>query len=430
MTSIDTVFALSSGAGRSAVSVIRVSGPACGSLLCSLIGKMPKPRELALRVVRHPRTGEQLDKALAVWLPAPGSFTGEDCAELHLHGSTAVVSAVMAAMAAVNEGHEVAYGEDSVTGKFDEMVRDLFGANAIGFPMFNGTGANVVALQAATNRWEAVICASSAHIHADEGGAPEKMAGLKLWTVPTSTGKITAEQVASQIFDMGVVHRAQPGVVSITQTTEMGTLYQVEEIREIAEMAHKHGLLVHLDGARISNAAAALGLSFKQFTTDAGVDLVSLGGTKIGAMAAEAVIITDASSARGKAMAEAMPFLRKTSMQLASKMRFMSAQLNALFENDAAVALSNARHANAMAARLYEGVVRISAKHPEVSVENPAEANAVFPVLPGWLTEKLQQDYRFYVWNQETGQVRWMCAWDTTEADVDGLLQKLEEQLS
>ena len=206
MTSIDTVFALSSGAGRSAVSVIRVSGPACGSLLCSLIGKMPKPRELALRAVRHPRTGEQLDKALAVWLPAPGSFTGEDCAELHLHGSMAVVSAVMAAMAAVNEGHEVAYGEDSVTGKFDEMVRDLFGANAIGFPMFNGTGAYVVALQAATNRWEAVICASSAHIHADEGGAPEKMAGLKLWTVPTSTGKITAEQVASQIFDMGFVH--------------------------------------------------------------------------------------------------------------------------------------------------------------------------------------------------------------------------------
>ncbi len=340
-----------------------------------------------------------------------------------------VHSAVMAAMAEVNEGHEVAYGEDSVTGKFDEMILELFGPNALGFPVFNGTGANVVALQAATNRWEAVICASSAHIHADEGGAPEKMAGLKLWTVPTSTGKITAEQVASQIFDMGVVHRAQPGVVSITQTTEMGTLYQVEEIREIAEMAHKHNLLLHLDGARISNAAAALGVSFRQFTTDVGVDLVSLGGTKIGAMAAEAVVITDVTSPRGKALAEAMPFLRKTSMQLASKMRFMSAQLIALFENDAAVALSNARHANAMAARLYEGVVRISAKHPEVSVENPAEANAVFPVLPAWLTEKLQQDYRFYVWNQETGQVRWMCAWDTTEADVDGLLEKLQQHL-
>ena len=338
--------------------------------------------------------------------------------------------AVMAAMAAVNEGHEVAYGEDSVTARFDELVRELFGPNAVGFPIFNGTGANVVALQAATKRWEAVICASSAHINVDEGGAPEKMAGLKLWTVPSSTGKLTPEQVESQIFDMGVVHRAQPGVVSITQTTEMGTLYQVDEIRAIAEVTHRHGLLLHLDGARISNAAAALGMSFKQFTTDAGVDLVSLGGTKIGAMAAEAVIVTDASTARGRELADAMPFLRKTSMQLASKMRFMSAQLNALFENQAELALTNARHANAMASRLYDGVVRIAQAHPEVSVENKAEANAVFPVLPDWLTERLQQDYRFYVWNQETGQVRWMCAWDTTVEDVDGLLAKLEQNLS
>lgn len=338
--------------------------------------------------------------------------------------------AVMTAMAEVNHGHEVAYGEDSVTAKFDALVKELFGPNAVGFPVFNGTGANVVALQAATKRWEAVICASSAHIHVDEGGAPEKMAGLKLWTVPTSTGKLTAEQVESQIFDMGVVHRAQPGVVSITQTTEMGTLYQLDEIRAIADVAHRHGLLLHLDGARISNAAAALGMTFKQFTTDAGVDLVSLGGTKIGALAAEAVIVTDSSTARGRELADAMPFLRKTSMQLASKMRFMSAQLIALFENQAALAVENARHANAMASRLYEGVVRIAAAHPEVSVENPAEANAVFPVLPDWLTERLQADYRFYVWNQETGQVRWMCAWDTTVDDVDGLLGKLEDALS
>ena len=338
--------------------------------------------------------------------------------------------AVMTAMAEVNHGHEVAYGEDSVTAKFDALVQELFGPNAVGFPVFNGTGANVVALQAATKRWEAVICASSAHIHVDEGGAPEKMAGLKLWTVPTSTGKLTAEQVESQIFDMGVVHRAQPGVVSITQTTEMGTLYQLDEIRAIADVAHRHGLLLHLDGARISNAAAAIGMTFKQFTTDAGVDLVSLGGTKIGALAAEAVIVTDSSTARGRELADAMPFLRKTSMQLASKMRFMSAQLIALFENQAALAVENARHANAMASRLYEGVVRIAAAHPEVSVENPAEANAVFPVLPDWLTERLQADYRFYVWNQETGQVRWMCAWDTTVDDVDGLLGKLEDALS
>ena len=352
----------------------------------------------------------------------PRGFASDNYAGVH--------PAVMAAMAEVNHGHEVAYGEDSVTARFDEVVRELFGPDAVGFPIFNGTGANVVALQAATKRWEAVICASSAHIHVDEGGAPEKMAGLKLWTIPTSDGKITADQVAGQIFDMGVVHRAQPGVVSITNTTEMGTLYQVDEIRELAEVAHANGLLLHLDGARISNAAAALGMSFKQFTTDAGVDLVSLGGTKIGAMAAEAVIVTDASTERGRALAEAMPFLRKTSMQLASKMRFMSAQLVALFENQAELAIVNARHANAMASRLYDGVVRIAQAHPEVSVENPAEANAVFPVLPAWLTEKLQQDYRFYVWNQETGQVRWMCAWDTTVDDVDGLLAKLEQNLS
>lgn len=352
----------------------------------------------------------------------PRGFASDNYAGVH--------PAVMAAMAEVNHGHEVAYGEDSVTARFDEVVRELFGPNAVGFPIFNGTGANVVALQAATKRWEAVICASSAHIHVDEGGAPEKMAGLKLWTIPTSDGKITAEQVAGQIFDMGVVHRAQPGVVSITNTTEMGTLYQVDEIRSLAEVAHANGLLLHLDGARISNAAAALGMSFKQFTTDAGVDLVSLGGTKIGAMAAEAVIVTDASTERGRALAEAMPFLRKTSMQLASKMRFMSAQLVALFENQAELAIVNARHANAMASRLYDGVVRIAQAHPEVSVENPAEANAVFPVLPAWLTEKLQADYRFYVWNQETGQVRWMCAWDTTVEDVDGLLAKLEQNLS
>jgi threonine aldolase len=337
---------------------------------------------------------------------------------------------VLEAISSVNDGHEIAYGEDTVTARFDELVFEHFGKNAVGFPVFNGTGANVVALQAATKRWEAVIAADTAHIHADEGGAPEKMAGLKLWLVPTPDGKLTPELVESQIFDIGVVHRAQPGVVSITQTTELGTLYKANEIKAIAEVAHKHGLLLHLDGARLSNAAAALGLSFKEFTTDLGVDLVSLGGTKIGALAAEAIIVTDTSSARGKALAEAMPFLRKTSMQLPSKMRFVSAQLNALLENKAEVALGNARHANAMAKKLHEGVVAIASKHSEVTVPNPTEANAVFPILPAKITEKLQSQYRFYVWNQATGQVRWMCAWDTTEEDVLGLLSALEQALS
>lgn len=337
--------------------------------------------------------------------------------------------AVLEAIGSVNHGHQVAYGEDTETERFDGVIRQLFGPNALGFPVFNGTGANVIALQAATKRWEAVICVESAHINVDEGGAPEKMAGLKLWTVPSDDGKLTVEAAKSQLFDMGVVHRAQPGVISITQTTEMGTLYQPSEIKALADLAHDHGLLLHMDGARLSNAAAALGLSFADFTTKVGVDLVSLGATKIGALAAEAIVVTDASTERGKALAEAMPFLRKTSMQLASKMRFVSSQLNALFENNAEVALANAKNANAMAARLYDGITEIAKTNPSVVVENRAEANAVFPILPAHITEKLQQHYRFYVWNQATGQVRLMCAFDTTQEDVDGLLARLRHLL-
>lgn len=338
--------------------------------------------------------------------------------------------AVFDAMTKVNAGHEVAYGDDTETEKFNKVVVENFGPKAVGFPMFNGTGANVVALQAALKRWEAVICADTAHINTDEGGAPEKMAGLKLWTAPTPDGKLTPELIESQMFDIGVVHRAQPRAVSITQTTELGTLYQPEEIKKIAEVAHKHGLLLHLDGARISNAAAALGLSFKEFTTDVGVDLVSVGGTKIGALGAEAVIVIDSTSDRGKQLSEAMPYLRKTSMQLASKMRFVSAQLNALFENNAAVALSNAKHANQMAKKLYEGVLAIAAKNSLVTIPNPTEANAVFPILPEKITNKLMENYRFYVWNPATGQVRWMCAWDTQESDVDDLLAALDQAVS
>lgn len=351
----------------------------------------------------------------------PRGFASDNYAGVH--------PTVLEAIAAENEGHEIAYGEDSVTARFDELVKDLFGPNAIGFPVFNGTGANIVALQAATKRWEAVICAESAHINMDEGGAPEKMAGLKLWNVPTEDGKLTPELAESQIFDIGSVHRAQPGVISITQTTEMGTLYQPAEIKALADLAHKHGLLLHLDGARLSNAAAALGMTFKQFTTDLGVDLVSLGGTKIGALAAEAVIVTNTSTEQGKALADAMPFLRKTSMQLASKMRFFSAQLIALFENGAAVAIENAKNANAMASKLYDGVQAIAANHPEVVVRNKAEANAVFPELPEKVANQILADYRFYVWNQATGQVRWMCSWDTTQEDVDGILAALERAL-
>ncbi|MEY2676092.1 MAG: hypothetical protein RL510_112, partial [Actinomycetota bacterium] len=316
---------------------------------------------------------------------------------------------VMAAMMAVNEGHEVAYGEDTVTAQLDALMQKHFGPTALSFPVFNGTGANVVALQACTKRWEAVICAETAHINADEGGAPEKMGGLKLWNVPTPDGKLTPEIIDSQMFDIGSVHRAQPGVVSITQTTELGTLYTAAEIKAIADYCHSHNLLLHLDGARISNAAAALDVPFCEFTTDAGVDIVSFGATKIGAMAAEAVVVLNPE------LQDSIAFLRKTSMQLPSKMRFLSAQLVALVEGD--LWQRNARHANAMAARLDAGLRELG-----VEIPNPTQANAVFPIFTAEQTAKLQELYRFYVWNVATGQVRLMCAWDTTQEDVDGLL--------
>ena len=332
---------------------------------------------------------------------------------------------ILAAINDVNDGHEIAYGDDTVTAQFAELVKVHFGEHAMGFPVFNGTGANIIALQAALEQWEAVICAESAHIHVDEGGAPEKMAGIKLWTVPTTSGKLTPELIESQIFDVGVVHRAQVGAVSIAQSTELGTVYSVAEIKSIADTCHKHNLLLHMDGARLSNAAAALGLSFKEFTTDLGVDLVSFGGTKIGALAAEAVIVTNVNSPQGTKLANAVPFLRKTSMQLASKMRFASVQLNALLENDAELALASGRHANRLAKLLEEGLLEIAAEFPVVSLPNRADANAVFPVLPATVIEKLQEQYRFYIWDQALGQVRWMCAWDNETQDVEGLLAAL-----
>jgi threonine aldolase len=325
---------------------------------------------------------------------------------------------VLAAIAAANVGHEPAYGDDIVTADLGVRVRELFGATAQVFPVFNGTGANVAALQAMCRPWEAVICAQSAHVHVDEGGAPEKVAGLKLWTVPTADGKLTPDLIDAQAWGFGDVHRAQPRVVTITQSTELGTLYTVEEITAIVARAHQHGLLVHLDGARICNAAAALGVPFRAFTTDVGVDAVSFGATKNGALGAEAVITLT------PAMAEAVPFVRKSAMQLASKMRFISAQLLALLSDD--LWLRNAAHANAMAARLAAAVGMI----PGVQVVRPAQANAVFAVLPRDVTERLQQRFRFYTWDQATGEVRWMCSWDTTDADVDAFAAAIAEEMA
>lgn len=326
--------------------------------------------------------------------------------------------AVLDALAAVNVGHQPAYGADDVTAHATDMIRDLFGGDAQFFPAFNGTGANVVALQSVTHRWQSVICSQSAHIHADEGGAPESVAGLKLWTVPVTDGKLSPDDVQGQCFDMEFVHRAQPGAVSITNSSELGTVYTPNEVAAIAEVAHRNGLALHMDGARLSNAAASLGVPVRDFTTDAGVDLVSFGLTKNGAMIAEAVIVLHPARVRG------VDFLRKTSMQLASKMRFLSAQYVALLSDD--LWLTSARHANAMATKLHAQVRQI----PGVQITRPVEANAVFVILPAEVTERLQERFHFYTWNQVTGEVRWMCAWDTTEADIDTFAAAVAEEMS
>ncbi len=324
---------------------------------------------------------------------------------------------VLDAIVRANAGHAVAYGDDDETSRLGELVRDHFGAHAEVFPVFNGTGANVVALQAICRPWESVICADTAHVNVDEGGAPEKVGRLKLWTTPTEDGLLTPEAIDVHAVRFGDVHRAQQAVVTVTQSSELGTAYSVEQLGTLVEHVHSLGMKVHLDGARLANAAAGLGVELRAITTDVGVDIVSLGATKNGAMGAEAVVVLDNS------LVHAVPYLRKTSMQLASKMRFVSAQLSALLTDD--LWRRNAQHANEMAQRLLEGARSV----PGVRIARRVDANAVFAILPRDVTARLQKRYRFYEWDEHTGEVRWMCAWDTTPEDVDDFVSALAEEM-
>jgi threonine aldolase len=316
---------------------------------------------------------------------------------------------VLAALADANGGHVVAYGEDPYTAKLQGVIKDHFGERAEAFPVFNGTGANVLSLQALLPRWGAVVCTDTAHIHTDENGAPERVAALKLLTVRAPDGKLTPPLVDEQAWGFGDAHRAQPSAVSLTQSTELGTVYSVEEVRALSAHAHALGMSVHMDGARLANAAASLGVPLRDLTTDAGVDVLSLGGTKNGLLFAEAVVVINPEAASG------LTYLRKMNMQLASKMRFLSAQLIALFEGD--LWLRSAGHANAMAARLSKAVAGL----PGVRLTQPTQANGVFAILPAAVAERARQTFRFYDWNHTTGEVRWMCSFDTTESDVDAL---------
>ena len=330
---------------------------------------------------------------------------------------------VLTALADANGGHQISYGEDVYTERLHDVIRTEFGPTAEVFPVFNGTGANVVALTSLLPRWGAVVATSTAHIHTDEGGAPEKMAGLKLYTVPTPDGKLTPELIATEAWGWGDEHRTQPLAVSITQTTELGTLYTPAEVRAIADWAHEHGMALHMDGARIWNAAAALGVPFRAFTADAGVDILSFGGTKNGLLGAEAIVVIDPERVDG------MIYLRKTSMQLASKMRFLSAQLLTLFSTG--LGLRSAGHANAMAARLRSALEAgiSTGSISGLSFSQATQANAVFAILANDAADRIRERVRFYDWDRTLGQVRWMCAFDTTEDDVDAFVAVIREEL-
>ncbi|MEA2430969.1 MAG: threonine aldolase [Thermoleophilaceae bacterium] len=329
-----------------------------------------------------------------------------------------VLPEVLEAIATANVGHAVSYGADEWTARVEELFRTHFGEEARTALVFNGTGANVVALQALCRPFQACICASTAHLNVDECGAPERVAGLKLLPVDTPDGKLTPAIVEPRLVRFGDEHAVQPRVVSITQSTELGTLYTLDEIRALADQAHGHGMLLHVDGARLANAAAALGVSLRELTTDVGVDAVSFGGTKNGLLLGEAVVFL------GAGLGDEVAYLRKQSMQLASKMRFIAAQFEALLSGD--LWLRAASHANAMAELLAAAVEGIEG----VTLTQKVEANAVFAVLPPGVAEALQERWRFYVWDETTGEVRWMCSWDTTPEDVDAFAADVGQSLA
>ncbi len=324
---------------------------------------------------------------------------------------------VFAAFARVNEGHAIGYGHDDYSQRIQQLVAEQFAPRAKAFLVWGGSGANVLCVRAACRPWEAVICAQSAHLNVDECGAPEAIAGVKLLTAATSDGKLTPDLVDSRIVGVGDEHAAQPRLVSVSQCTELGTVYTAEELRALADHAHERGLLLHVDGARLSNAAAALDVPFGAITNEVGVDLVSFGGTKAGLLGAEAVVFLD------PGLAEGFEYLRKQSMQLASKMRFLAAQFEALLTDG--LWRRCASHANAMARMLADAVGELDG----VTITRAVQANSVFARIPPEITAPLQERFTFYVWDARETEVRWMCSWDTTEDDVRSFTEAIREAL-
>jgi threonine aldolase len=317
---------------------------------------------------------------------------------------------VLEALVAANEGYSIAYGADGLTEELRSEMNTLFGQEVSTFLAWGGTGANVVALQSLIQPWQGVICTQSSHINVDECGAPERFLGSKLIDLPSLDAKLTPDLVTAQLDVLGVVHHVQPGAISVTQSTEYGTVYSVKELQTVIAAAHAGGLRVHMDGARVANAAASLGCSVADFTCAVGVDVLSFGGTKNGMAYGEAIIVFDPE------LATAVEYLQKQSAQLPSKMRYISAQFSALLKND--LWLLQARHANAMAQLLADGVAGIS----KVQITQPVQANAVFVTLPPESISKLQAWSPFYTWEREN-EVRWMTSFATQESDVETFLE-------
>ncbi len=335
--------------------------------------------------------------------PAPDcAFASDNAAGAH----PAVLDSVIAA----NDGHALAYGSDRWTAEAEDRFRDLFGPTSSAFLTWNGTGANVMALATMVHPADCVVCTQWAHIAVDEAGAPERALGAKLLTLDSTDAKLVPEQLRALAHLQGVQHHAQPGVVSITQSTELGTLYTADEVAALCDTAHSMGMLVHLDGARIANATAALGgtrHALRSFTVDAGVDVVSFGGTKAGLLGGEAVVYLN------PALATRAMYVRKMVSQLPSKMRFVAAQFNALLHDDRWI--TSAAHSNGMATLLYERTRDI----PGVRYDAPPAVNSLFPCLPHDAIEPLREWCFFWDWDITRDQVRWMTAWDTTEDDVE-----------
>ncbi len=321
---------------------------------------------------------------------------------------------VLQAIAGANDQHALAYGDDEWTLRLEHLFRQHFGDQARVYLVFNGTGSNVLNIDAMCRSHEAVVCAETAHINVDECGAPQRVVGCRLLTVDTPDGKLTPQLVATRLHGFGFEHHSQPRAISITQSTELGTLYTLDEIRALADQAHSHNMYLHMDGARLANAAVALGCSFKEMTTDCGVDCLSFGGTKNGLLMGESVVLLN------PALDVDIKYRRKQMTQLCSKMRFMAAQFEVYF--NAGLWQRNAAHSNRMAKLLRDELQDV----PGVRIMYPVQVNSVFAQLPKDAWHALQQEYFFYDWDEDNDVVRWMCSFDTTEEDIHNFVATLK----